>query len=140
MKARSRTTLIPEVQGDPKPLKAELRTKKSTIRTNEDFVSIEWLAQRWSCASKTARQKVQTHSLGIRPAGTWLISESKVEAYEASLFEKSRNISNAAIASDQVTARTTTINDNLKKFGVTESADLKRRLLNLSPSKSRKAG
>jgi len=107
-------------------------------RLSDDFMSLDELALRWSCTQRTARQKIQAKGLGICPAGTWLISRSRVAAYEASLFGKPRDVSNDPTAVDQASARALTLNDNLKKFGVTENAELKRRLFKLAPPISRK--
>lgn len=48
-------------------------------------MSLENLAARWRCSSKTARARVATHGLGINPAGTWLISRQRVQEFEESL-------------------------------------------------------
>ncbi len=134
MKAVPKTSSTRGAKGKQKPLKAGPRAENSIIQANESFVSIEWLAQRWLCAPKTARQKVQAHGLGIRPAGKWLISKSMVEAYEASLLCKPVDISDDLVVVDQAS----TINENLKKFRVIENAELKRRLFKLAPPISRK--
>ncbi len=140
MQAASNIPSVIEAQGDLESLGAELCGEKPTDQASDDFVSLDWLIQRWLCSPKTARQKVRAIGLGIRPAGTWLVSKSRVEAYEALLFSKAPSGSDILSIGDQRSARALEINENLRKFGVTENADLKRRLLNLTSSRSRKAG
>lgn len=140
MKAAPKPPSIRDAPDNSEGLGAEPWAAQSSRRATDDYVSLDWLAQRWLCSHKTARKKVRAIGLGIRPAGTWLVSKAKVHAYEASLVNQTQGASNVSSIRDQRSEHVLAINENLKKFGVIQNADLKRRLLSPASSKSRKVG
>lgn len=85
-----------------------------------DPMSIEDLAARWRCSLRTARAKILAHGLGINPAGTWLVSRTRVRE-----FEEAQRTGTLALTTISPAARSEESRDRVKlelaKLGILRS-------------------